>query len=96
MGSKKPSARRHETAAFKAELHNMDDAFARAAARSAADAEHREQALRDKACESKSRYASRAEAKAAIDACQRHGAPALYVYRCPYCNGWHLTHKRPR
>ena len=26
-------------------------------------------------------------------ACAEHGAPPLHVYRCPYCNGWHLTSK---
>ena len=25
--------------------------------------------------------------------CAEHGAPPLHVYRCPYCNGWHLTSK---
>ena len=22
-----------------------------------------------------------------------YGAPPLKVYKCPYCDGWHLTHK---
>lgn len=65
-------------------------------ARRDGEAAGREGALREKACASKKRYDSRAEAKAAITACERHGSPALYLYRCPYCGGWHLTHKRPR
>lgn len=24
------------------------------------------------------------------------GAPAIYVYQCQYCGGWHLTHRKPR
>ena len=53
----------------------------------------REEALRYKACERKKRYASEAEAKDAIRSCERHGSRDLHCYRCPYCNGWHLTHK---
>ena len=99
MGSKKQSARRREQAAFMAKLGDRgetDSLFEREAAREASDAERRDQALRAKACESKSRYASRAEAKATIASCERRGSPALYLYRCPYCGGWHLTHKRPK
>ena len=99
MGSRKRSARKREQAAFKAELGNDEQTnglFEREAAREASDAERRDQALRAKACESKTRYASRAEAKATITSCERHGSPALYLYRCPYCGGWHLTHKRPK
>ena len=73
----------------------MGDLFAQESARKAADDERREQALRAKACESKQRYATRADAKATIATCERHGSPALYLYKCPYCGGWHLTHKRP-
>lgn len=25
--------------------------------------------------------------------CERHGSRDLHCYRCPYCGGWHLTHK---
>lgn len=96
MGSRKQSARRREREAFRSQLGGMDDLFAREQARKEADDEGREQALRTKACESKQRYDTRADAKAAIAACERHGSPALYLYRCPYCGGWHLTHKRPR
>lgn len=99
MSSRKRSARKREQAAIKAELRNdgwTNDLFEREAAREATDAERRDQALRAKACESKARYGSRAEAKATIASCERHGSPALYLYRCPYCGGWHLTHKRPK
>lgn len=103
MGSRKRSARKREIEAFRAELddgpmsrNTIEDAFEQEANRQLSDAAHREQALRAKACESKARYASRAEAKATIAACERHGSPALYTYRCPYCGGWHLTHKRPQ
>ena len=54
------------------------------------DAEH-EAALRRKACESKNRYSSKAEAEDTIAACAEHGRRGLSAYRCPYCNGWHLT-----
>lgn len=46
-----------------------------------------------KACERKNRYASRYEAELTAAECAEHGAPPLHVYRCPYCNGWHLTSK---
>lgn len=95
MGSRKQSARRREREAFRSQIGDMGDLFAQESARKAADDEHREQALRAKACESKRRYATRADAKATIATCERHGSPALYLYKCPYCGGWHLTHKRP-
>lgn len=60
------------------------------------DAEH-EAALRNKACGSKNRYASRMEAEAAKNSCAAHGRGGLSIYRCPYCDGWHLTsHPRDR
>lgn len=101
MSSRKPSARRRATQSFLARLDTGEtganpDAFAREANRVAADAAHHEEALRSKACESKRRYATRADAKASVAVCEKRGAPALYIYRCPYCGGWHLTHRRPR
>lgn len=49
------------------------------------------------ACARKKRYATSIEAKKAAEhASKRPGAPRLYVYECPYCSGWHLTHRRPR
>mgnify|MGYP006928657091 CR=1 FL=1 len=32
-------------------------------------------------------------AEAAIRDCRRHGSRDLHCYQCPYCNGWHLTHR---
>jgi hypothetical protein len=50
-----------------------------------------------KACTRKRRYASEAEAKKAAErGSRRKDAPKIFVYRCEYCGGWHLTHHRPR
>ncbi|MEE0475871.1 MAG: hypothetical protein UDF83_05835 [Collinsella stercoris] len=69
----------------------MGDIFAREHERKERlDAEH-EAELRRKACESKNRYASKAEAEDVIAACAEHGRCGLSAYRCPYCGGWHLT-----
>ena len=51
----------------------------------------RERARREKACASKMRYATRADALDAIAACEEHGRRGLSTYRCPYCGGWHRT-----
>ena len=48
-------------------------------------------------CQQRRRYndeiSARAAAMYALDQCDEHGRPlpALYVYRCPECNGYHLT-----
>jgi len=34
-------------------------------------------------------------AKAAEKSSRRKDAPKIFVYECPYCGGWHLTHRRP-
>ena len=48
-------------------------------------------------CGRKRRFDTRVEAhKAAAVARTRKGAPAIYVYQCQYCGGWHLTHRKPR
>lgn len=96
MGSRKPSAKAKKIAAFKAQLAGADDAFAREAARQTRRAEEHEQALRKKACLSKNRYDTRAEAEKTIRACEAHGTRGLHTYRCPYCDGWHLTSKPER
>lgn len=94
MGSQKRSARKTRRSAFERGLGNeLGDVFAREDARRAQQQKQREEALRYKACERKKRYASEAEAKDAIRSCERHGSRDLHCYRCPYCNGWHLTHK---
>lgn len=96
MGSKKPSARAKQIAAFKSELGGLDDLFAREDARRERAREDHDAALRRKACESKNRYATRAEAEEAIASCADHGTRGLHCYRCDYCGGWHLTHKPAR
>ncbi|WP_317431214.1 hypothetical protein [Parolsenella catena] len=94
MGSQKRSARKARRGAFERGLGDeLGDVFAREDARRAQQQKQREEALRYKACERKKRYASEAEAKDAIRSCERHGSRDLHCYRCPYCNGWHLTHK---
>lgn len=99
MGSKKRAARAKEVAAFKSQLADdrgedaMDDLFAREDRRRAREEEERAAALRWKACERKNRYATRAEAEAAIAACARYGTSGLHCYKCPHCKGWHLTSK---
>lgn len=94
MGSQKRSARKARRSAFERDLGDeLGDVFAREDARRAQQQKQREEALRYKACERKKRYASEAEAKDAIRSCERHGSRDLHCYRCPYCNGWHLTHK---
>ena len=106
MGSKKRSAWQKQKAQFAASLGEGDllaelglggdsdhDPFARESAARAARDEAHEAVLRRKACERKNRYASRYEAELTAAECAEHGAPPLHVYKCPYCNGWHLTSK---
>lgn len=93
MASNKRSARAKQRASFEAsfDASAMGNLFAREHQREKRlDAEH-DAALRRKACESKNRYVSKAEADDAIAACAEHGRRGLSAYRCPYCNGWHLT-----
>ena len=94
MGSKKRSSWSKQKAELDAGLDDfsgMDDIFAREEAhRERAGADH-EAARRRKACESKNRYASRAEAEENLAWCEHNGKRGLSVYRCPYCDGWHLT-----
>lgn len=96
MGSRKPSAKAKQVAAFKAKLGGMDDIFAREEHRRTQRAAEHEEALREKACRSKKRYSCRSEAEEAIRSCADHGTAGLHSYRCPYCNGWHLTSKPER
>jgi len=56
----------------------------------------RELDLREKACSSKNRYIDEEDALEALEACERHGRRNLRIYRCPYCDGWHLTSKPQR
>ena len=80
MGSKKRSAWQKQKAEFAASLGGMDDLFASESARSQRHEEERAAARRH-------------EAELTAAECAEHGAPPLHVYRCPYCNGWHLTSK---
>ena len=96
MGSRKPSAKAKQVSAFKAQLGDMDDIFAREEKRREDLSSRKEAALRLKACESKTRYSSRGEAEEAIRLCAEHGTRGLHCYRCSYCNGWHLTSKPMR
>lgn len=97
MGSKKRAAWAKQKAEFDAQLggsgRGFDDIFAREEQRRAEASEKRESALRNKACESKNRYAFLSDAEEAIELCALHGTKGLHAYRCPYCNGWHLTSK---
>ncbi|VEH02684.1 Uncharacterised protein [Slackia heliotrinireducens] len=96
MGSKKRSARAKQVAEFKASLGGMDDVFGREERRRIAASEEKEAALRRKACESKNRYSCKSDADQAILSCAAYGTTGLHAYRCPYCNGWHLTSKPER
>lgn len=50
-----------------------------------------------RACGRKRRYETRVEAaKAAEKSSRRKDTPKIFVYECPYCGGWHLTHRRPK
>ena len=91
MGSRKRAARQREVAAFKAQLGGLDDLYTRERGRNEDLDERKEAARRMKGCESKARYATRADAEATIAACGAHGTRGLECYRCPYCHGWHLT-----
>ncbi len=105
MASRKPSAKAKKLAQFNAALDDglgfenldvyaaFDDKFARERERTQRNEAERAGKRRARACDSKNRYASQWEAEQAADACAAHGAPALNVYRCQYCNGWHLTSK---
>ena len=91
MASRKPSARAKRVAAFKAGADDLDSLFEDENRRRDELDVERERARREKACASKMRYATRADAMDAIAACEEHGRRGLSTYRCPYCGGWHLT-----
>ena len=96
MGSRKPSANAKRISAFKAGLSSMDDLFTREGQRQGTLDARREEARRERACDRKKRYASRADAEEAARLCAEHGRRGLRCYQCPYCGGWHLTSKAPR
>ena len=97
MGSKKRQARKAQRETFEQSLGDeLGSLFAREDERRRQADEQREQQLRHKACERKKRYPTRDDALDSLRACQKHGSRDLHVYRCPYCRGWHLTHKAPQ
>lgn len=91
MGSRKPSAKAKRMEEFRSHLGGMDDVFAREERRKESDAVKRDAAQLEKACLSKNRYASYAEAQDAQAACAEYGTTGLHIYQCPHCKGWHLT-----
>ena len=94
MGSKKRSAWAKQKAEFSASLGSFgsfDDAFSRERQRHSASIEAKAEARKRKACTSKNRYSSREEAQENLAWCQENGRTGLSIYRCPYCDGWHLT-----
>ena len=93
MTSRKRSAMRRERDEFRQSLgsNGFDDLFAREEQFREQQEERREDARRLRACESKNRYASRAEAEEAKAWSEAHGARGLAIYRCEWCRGWHLT-----
>lgn len=99
MGSRKRSAQAKKIAEFRASLDefgSMDSAFAREEGHKKRASAEKEAALRKKACESKNRYSCKGDTELAIASCAEHGTTGLHAYRCPYCNGWHLTSKPER
>ena len=91
MSSRKPSAKAKRVQQFKSQLGNMDDIFAAEQRRGKRVSAKKEAVRREKACESKNRYSTQWEAQEAIATCEAYGTTGLKTYRCPYCNGWHLT-----
>lgn len=98
MASKKRAAWAQQKREFNQHLGgmDMDGIFAQEHERKHKQSQAKEAALRKKACESKNRYSSKSEAEAAIQSCAEWGTTGLHCYRCPYCNGWHLTSKPER
>ncbi|MBQ9002767.1 MAG: hypothetical protein IJ087_13030 [Eggerthellaceae bacterium] len=93
MASKKPSANKKKVAQFKSSIADFGDIFESESSRIEEIAEERKSALRNKACDSKNRYATRKEAEEAAAWCAVERNRNLRIYRCKYCGGWHLTSK---
>lgn len=91
MGSRKPTAKAKRIKEFRSQLGGMDDIFAREERRSEQQTAARDAAQVKKACTSKQRYVSYDEAQQTVAACAEHGTTGLHIYKCPHCNGWHLT-----
>ena len=82
MGSRKHSARAREREKFLSGLGGMDDAFAAEEAHQREAADQKEEARLMKACLSKQRYGTRAEAEETARACAQHGTYGLEVLSC--------------
>ncbi len=94
MGSKKRSAWSRQKAEFSASLASfgsLDSAFSRESQRCSDSDDSKAAARKRKACTSKNRYSSKKEAQENLEWCKQNGQTGLSVYRCPYCDGWHLT-----
>lgn len=91
MAKRGRSSWKRQADEFKAGLGGLDERFAEESRRREDLAAERYERNREKACTSKNRYDSEAEAEEVIDECWRHGRRNLKSYRCPYCDGWHLT-----
>ena len=100
MSSRKPSAKARRLSEMRSALEGagggIDDLFARESQRRDELAARHDEALYEKACASKNRYASRGDAEEAIRLCAEHGRRGLRYYKCSYCGGWHLTSKPGR
>ena len=91
MTSRKPSARARQRDDFLNSTGGLDDLFAAGRRRLDELDARREEARIERACSSKARYDTKADALEAIAACAEHGRRGLSCYRCPHCGGWHLT-----
>jgi hypothetical protein len=56
---------------------------------------NRDLPIRERACESKPVYLSRADASTYVRNSRRHDG-SLKPYHCRYCSLWHLGHRRQR
>ena len=45
------------------------------------------------ACAKKRRYVTYEQARAVVRHREREGGEPLFIYRCEYCGGWHITHE---
>lgn len=52
--------------------------------------------LRQRMCERKVRHATRSDAERALAVMQRTGRSGLDVYRCPYCDCFHIGRRKRR
>ena len=92
MTSRKPQAKAKRQAQFRASLGGMDDVFSREARRASDEFGEAQR----RTCAAKNRYATREDAEEAARTCTTNGRRTLRVYRCDYCDGWHLTSKPER